>query len=301
MRIVQRSLGLVLVSLGAGALVVGAGCSSGTTGNNFPDASYYNPPDAPTLSPPDAMAGGGVDAAPGIDAAGNLPDAAPGLDAGGLPDGASTADASTGSCSPACTSPEVCQPSGKCAAPLSALDLSKQPLLISELQADPASPITDSVGEYVEIINVSRNHILLDGLEIHDASGHVATVPTGIILANGATAVFVASTDKTMNGNITADGPLQPVTLNNSGGDTISIVFMGTTIHSVVYPGTGNDLNNTGLSATTGDSTQLDQNYINQVESGGSGVSPTWCLTPTTDTYATANAGTPSATNVACN
>jgi len=176
------------------------------------------------------------------------------------------------------------------------------PILIVEFHADPA--VTSSDGEYIELLNVTDGRIVLDGAMLNDEV-NTYDLPDGLSIGAGELFLMTAEEDSMVNGGLTPDATF-PWGLNN-GGDTITLEYMGDTVHEVVYPGTGGpDINNTGIDAGDGQSTQLDKAYIDSVIAGSPGT-VAWCLTPmdapNNPYHSDANNsdyGTPGADNVNC-
>ncbi|MDH5491454.1 MAG: lamin tail domain-containing protein [Myxococcales bacterium] len=197
-----------------------------------------------------------------------------------------------------------CGEGGACGMPLSAFDLATEAtLLITELMPNPGA-VTDGNGEFVEILNVSGGPLLLEGLEISDATlaaaGSVETFTRRLVVDPDATFVLAANDDPAANGGITAVGMFS-FSLTN-GGDTISLLYGGAPIHSITYPGAATDLTNTGTASVVNQSLQLDAIYLADRAAG----TPRWCLTPMDAAYGydvgatSTDYGTPGAANVVC-
>jgi hypothetical protein len=188
------------------------------------------------------------------------------------------------------------------ARPLSDFDLStEQPLLITEIMAD-CDVASDSDGEYVEVTNMTTDLIDVMGLVLNDNDpSRTATIGVSRGILPGGRLMFVRNTDPTINGGI-MNGVEFGFSLNNGGsGDDAAIQYAGTDIHRVTYPGTGNDLSNTGAGAETSQSFNLSQSYIDDTST-----TATWCLTPidAANVYNTdgtdSDYGTPDAANLVC-
>ncbi len=175
-----------------------------------------------------------------------------------------------------------------------------QPLIVVEIMANP-DVVSDSNGEYAEILNVSTDTIDVNGLTLNDnTTTNTATISTSWFLSPGERLVFVANDDPTANGGIMGGAAIGSGFFNQ-GGDEVAIQYMGTDIHRVTYAGTGSDLDNVGLDAVAGQSFNLDQAYLD-----GTTTTPTWCLTPAdaANEYntdgSTSDYGTPGAANITC-
>ncbi len=171
-------------------------------------------------------------------------------------------------------------------------------LLITEIMANP-NAVDDNDGEYAEVTNVSGELINVEGLVLSDDTPtHMATVTGPLVLAAGESMLFLINDDPTANGGLS--GVDTSFNFGNSG-DEAAILYGGTEIHRVTYPGTGNDLSNTGTGQVAGQSFNLDQAYLD-----GTTATPTWCLTPLDpgNVYNTVGGnsdyGTPGAANLVC-
>lgn len=77
--------------------------------------------------------------------------------------------------------------------------VSYAPLEISELLPDPASPLSDSNDEFIEIFNPTDQSVTLAGWTLRDASGHKFSFSSEVISGHGYWAVYSKQTKISLN------------------------------------------------------------------------------------------------------
>jgi DNA/RNA endonuclease G (NUC1) len=121
-------------------------------------------------------------------------------------------------------------------------------LVISELMANPAGAIQDSVGEYVEVYNAGVFPVNLRGFYMRDNGTAADTVKSDVIVPASGYAVLARSTDPAKNGGIAAHyaytgriGTTSTnLTFSNSGADRFVIRSpAGVLLDSVSYSSSG--------------------------------------------------------------
>lgn len=75
-------------------------------------------------------------------------------------------------------------------------------VIITEFLADP-SEVDDTLGEWVEITNISDAEVDLSGWTLSDEGRNAYAIPSGTSLAAGGTLVFARSDDSSVNGGVT--------------------------------------------------------------------------------------------------
>jgi len=89
-------------------------------------------------------------------------------------------------------------------------------LVITEIMADPGA-VEDSLGEWVEILNVSGEDLDLSGCILKDAGRNSFQIPAGTSVASGQTIVFGRNSDESVNGGLEVDVEVgEEFTLNNN-------------------------------------------------------------------------------------
>ena len=117
-------------------------------------------------------------------------------------------------------------------------DANQGDIVINEFMANPAT-VSDSDGEWIEIVNVTYSTINIDGWTLEDASGSSHTIDNGgtLNVAPDAYVVLCKNGDSDFNGGVSCDYDYSTVTLNNSGGDTIILKDNGgEVIARRIYP-----------------------------------------------------------------
>jgi hypothetical protein len=165
--------------------------------------------------------------------------------------------------------------------PLTPADLSVGDLLITEFMSD-AGDCADTDSEYVEIL-VRVGPLDLFGLELSDASTTV-TVADHVVVQAGS---YVALHRQTANQCYGLDGASYPtLSLNNSGGDTISVGANGVAFHTIDF---------TTWDITTGAAKQLDPSATPLTST----LPSSWCDSPDAIVGST-DFGSPGAENPSC-
>jgi cysteine-rich repeat protein len=98
-------------------------------------------------------------------------------------------------------------------------DLAPGELLVTEVMKDPTA-VSDTVGEWFEVLNRSGRDVDLRGLRVTDLGTDSYTVPSSWVLAAGERAVIGASTQQGSNGGVPVDLGWQGTSLGN-GDDEI--------------------------------------------------------------------------------
>ncbi|MEQ1567951.1 MAG: lamin tail domain-containing protein [Myxococcota bacterium] len=114
--------------------------------------------------------------------------------------------------------------------------LSPGDLVITEIMRNPAA-VSDSVGEWFELQNVSGGDIDLDGLEIWDADTDHDVVGGPLVVPDGGVVVFAVSADPAANGGVAADVTLPDQVLANSADELY--VGVGSLVLDAVEWGAG--------------------------------------------------------------
>ncbi|ARN76165.1 lamin tail domain-containing protein [Oceanicoccus sagamiensis] len=144
-------------------------------------------------------------------------------------------------------------------------------LLITEMMANPDA-VSDSHGEWFEIINTTPNPIDLNGLLLKDKGSKQHTINRTMPLWINPSEYFVLgrNADSSVNGGYSSDYTYSDFTLGNSS-DAIILEFNGAVIDSLVY--------SSSIFGTAGNSIEL--------ISGG------YALTAANLTYGAGDIGTP--------
>lgn len=163
-------------------------------------------------------------------------------------------------------------------------------LVITEIMANPASPIYDDDGEWFEILNVSGQDLDIQGLTARDQGTNSFTLPTGapIILAAGDYFVMGRNGDPALNGGVTLDYQYSSQMQLANSDDEIILEVGGVLIDEVAY----DDLT---FPLASGASMSLDPGLLTATDND---LAASWC--EATTQYATDNLGTPGAANDAC-
>lgn len=118
-------------------------------------------------------------------------------------------------------------------------------LVVTEVMANPAA-VSDTRGEWFEILNTSSSTLDLSGLTIADTGSNSHTL-TGVTLDSGALLVLGRDSDSASNGGYTPDYVYSGFTLGNSS-DEIILSFGATTVFSLSY-GSSTNFGVSGISA----------------------------------------------------
>ncbi len=94
-------------------------------------------------------------------------------------------------------------------------DVNAGAVIFTEFMPDP-SAVADSVGEWVEVTNLTSTAINLSGFTLDDLGRNSATIPDGTIIDAGGRLVIGRSTDTDRNGGVPVDAAVpEGFTLNN--------------------------------------------------------------------------------------
>ncbi|MDQ3364642.1 MAG: lamin tail domain-containing protein [Myxococcota bacterium] len=161
-------------------------------------------------------------------------------------------------------------------------------LVITEFLANP-SGTTDSVREWVEILNTGATPFDLNGLTLGRASGTGAPVSSAACLSveGGAFGLFARSNDATLNGMLPAPDATYAIALVDSNGD-IEVRDGATVLDAVAWTN--------GIAS--GVTRQLDPDSLTAAANDNASAAP-WCAGTTAYGDAT-NLGTPKAANAQC-
>ncbi len=107
-------------------------------------------------------------------------------------------------------------------------------LVITEIMNNPGC-VDDSVGEWIEIHNVSGHSLVLRGWLISDDGSDNHVVSELVVLADGNFAVFCRDADTSTNGNISCDYDWSSVQLSNSDDEVIFSDPADTLVDRVAY------------------------------------------------------------------
>lgn len=129
-------------------------------------------------------------------------------------------------------------------------------LVITEFMANPAA-VSDSKGEWVELLNTSSKTLLLNGLLVKDDGSNKFTI-TGdnpILLLPGQYYLMARSLEPSENGGILPDYKYSNFTLGNSEDEIILLLETGEVVDQVKY--------NSAWSISSGASLELKPQYTN--------------------------------------
>ncbi|MCK5941331.1 MAG: lamin tail domain-containing protein [Planctomycetes bacterium] len=107
-------------------------------------------------------------------------------------------------------------------------------LRISELQRNP-SVVSDTNGEYIEVVNVGAAPLALDGLQLSDNGGTV-TIASNYLLVPGRPMLFQSDGNPSRNGGqpLGAALPWSSISLGNTS-DSVTVASGGVVVDSVSY------------------------------------------------------------------
>ncbi|MEH6556531.1 MAG: lamin tail domain-containing protein [Oceanicoccus sp.] len=110
-------------------------------------------------------------------------------------------------------------------------------LLITEVMANPAE-VSDSAGEWFEIINTTADDIDLNGIILLDngSNQHTVVSDAALLLQSGAYFTFGRNGDSSINGGYQTDYTYSNFTLGNSS-DAIILTTATTEIDRLLYSG----------------------------------------------------------------
>ncbi len=113
-------------------------------------------------------------------------------------------------------------------------------LVLSEVMCDPAA-VADSLGEWVELANVSAHALDLTGLQLGDDNLDLTTIIGAPTLAAGAFALLCADDSRAANGGVTCAATYKygssggSFTLANAGDEVNLLAADGTPLDSMAY------------------------------------------------------------------
>jgi len=166
--------------------------------------------------------------------------------------------------------------------------------VITELMINPAA-VSDSVGEWVELSNLSADWLTLEGHYLADDNldrGLLTAAAAGLVVAPGSAAVLCAEADPGLNGGVTCAGVFEYTTfgdgfaLANTGDEAALLAPDGVALDVVAY-GDG--------FAATGASVGVSPDWATPV---GNDDTDRWCAQTTP--LSGGDSGTPGAVNTPC-
>ncbi|MCZ6583267.1 MAG: lamin tail domain-containing protein, partial [Thaumarchaeota archaeon] len=107
-------------------------------------------------------------------------------------------------------------------------------LIINEVMIDPALPVSDSSGEWVELYNPTSFPINLQGAVLSDDGVDSHTITSSVIVPSNGFVVLGIDGNFGTNGGVVVDYQYSSFFLGNSG-DEVVITFQGTEIDRVDY------------------------------------------------------------------
>ena len=117
------------------------------------------------------------------------------------------------------------------------LTYSDQGIVISEIMVNPAA-VSDSYGEWFEIVNTTDSVIILDGWEIRDPNGdlHIIGLENQIVSGNpGEWCVLSRNSDPSLNGGLDVNYVYTGISLSNSEDQIIIADSTGAIVDEVHY------------------------------------------------------------------
>jgi hypothetical protein len=148
-------------------------------------------------------------------------------------------------------------------------------ILLSELMADPVT-INDAIGEWIEVRNASATEFNLRDCVFSDAASGNFVVNVDLIIGAGEYRTFSRGATPGFTPDFSYNN--SGLTLDEIGGDTVTLTCNGVMIDSRTYP----------PNPVAGSSSALSDD--------GNGK---WCV-DLTNFYYFSNSGTPGATNIVC-
>jgi hypothetical protein len=160
-------------------------------------------------------------------------------------------------------------------------------VVITEVMVNPDA-VSDTVGEWFEVHNVSAYAIDLNGWIVYSDDGSRFTVDAAVPIAAGDYAVLGADADPLANGGVTVDYAYDRIDFALAeAGDSIYLVDDATTVAELSFPAS--------WGASAGATMQLDPDHLYAAGAADAG---NWCVA--TDAFGSGDLGTPRATNVDC-
>jgi hypothetical protein len=224
-------------------------------------------------------------------------DGASGLDACSMPSGyvADYGDCDDGDASVYPGASEVCEDGvdqdcdgmdETCSGLATIGDLLAGDLVITEIMANPAA-VSDSAGEWFEVLNRTTFDVDLEGLVLSDLGTDSHTVSGSLVVASGAYVVFGNNADSGTNGGLAVDYEYPSSWYLSNGSDEIVLDNGSITIDSVVW--------DSSWSISSGYSLQLDPSAEDATINDDVAY---WC--EATTVYGSGDAGTPGTINDSC-
>lgn len=167
-------------------------------------------------------------------------------------------------------------------------------LVVSEIQADPASPLDDASAEWVELANPGPHHVATSELRfVVGTSQPQSIAATPRVLAPGKILLGARKADSAANGGLVTDFVFSG-SLGNTGGSVQVKTTSGALVDGVTYSSNANGFPR----IVAGKSLQLDVASINAAANDLGG---NWCNTRAAAYDASgANFGTPGVANHSC-
>ncbi len=177
---------------------------------------------------------------------------------------------------------------------LSVGDLNSGELVITEIMQNP-SAVSDTYGEWFEVLNKSGETVDLEGLEIRDTGTNVTTIDSSVVIADGYYAVLGRNADTSLNGGVALDYDYGSFWLEHDNADEIILqvtLDSGTVkeIDRVAYD------NGATFPDPTGASMALDPAKLNATAND---IGANWAVA--TCPYGDGDYGTPGYANSSCN
>jgi hypothetical protein len=159
-------------------------------------------------------------------------------------------------------------------------------LVITEVMQNP-NAVTDALGEWFEVTNVSGVEVDLQGLEL-DSTGDVGSVVgVSLVVADGASVVFALNGNTGTNGGVVADHVYSAIVLGNAT-DGLTVGFGAVTFDTVTWDD----------GATFPDPTGATMSLDSAGDAATNDLGASWCAG--VSAYGAGDLGTPGAVNPAC-
>ena len=155
-------------------------------------------------------------------------------------------------------------------------------LIINEVMIDPALPVSDSSGEWVELYNPTSFPINLQGAVLSDDGVDSHTITSSVIVPSNGFVVLGIDGNFGTNGGVVVDYQYSSFFLGNSG-DEVVITFQGTEIDRVDYDANFD---------VSGASKELSTNHLSDILND---ILSNWCAA--VDAIGPGNSGTPGSVN----
>jgi len=159
-------------------------------------------------------------------------------------------------------------------------------VVVTEIMKNPVQ-VSDSLGEWFELHNLTAGNIDLDGCIIKDQDTDFHTVVGSLVIPAGGYVVLGVSGDSAVNGGVTVDYQYTAFFLGNTA-DEVILVCSNQVIDSVVY-------SDPLFPSLAGASMQLDPSAYSDA---GNDAAESWCSS--TVAFGLGDKGTPGADNVQC-